>query len=573
MKNGYKVMLKYITLHKRKVIVLVLLLILNSFFGTFPLKIIEKLIDTVEENFTITCVLALGGIYFFTQVVWVILGGVVNRLTAKLETGIGHNIRMELYEKILHLPLGYFEKNNSGDIMLRLIQDSEITVEGVLTPIIFITLNVFQFILGFYFISSISVTVALWMIPIGVLLIFLSLQSGTPIRNLTKKQRDCKEQLWNDFQEGIKNIKVLKLLKKEKAYFEKVEDSSTALAKESLKLNKYTMLIDRLYSTLFMLLIAFIMIYGCVQVKNNELSIGGLSALMMYNGILIDPMLNFFDFYQQFQQVSVGVNQIAQILEEKEENLRAAKEQQIRYEKEILIKNLTFSYQNKEVLHNISGKITKGEHIALVGISGSGKSTLYDILTGFYEINKNQVFIDGKDLMELSITNLRELIQMVFQDTGIFAGTIRDNLKLFDEQITDEQIYDALEEVGLKQMVDKLSSRLDTVLSENGENLSGGEKQRLMLARVFLMHRPILILDEAFSALDTITSTYVFKNILKAYKNDTIIITTHKLEGIVEECDRVLVFQDGKIENSGTHKTLLEESELYRKLYYMNGSI
>lgn len=111
MKNGYKVMLKYVTLHKRKVIVLVLLLILNSFFGTFPLKIIEKLIDTVEENFTITCVLALGGIYFFTQVVWVILGGVVNRLTAKLETGIGHNIRMELYEKILHLPLGYFEKS------------------------------------------------------------------------------------------------------------------------------------------------------------------------------------------------------------------------------------------------------------------------------------------------------------------------------------------------------------------------------------------------------------------------------------------------------------------------------
>ena len=187
MKNGYKVMLKYVTLHKRKVIVLVLLLILNSFFGTFPLKIIEKLIDTVEENFTITCVLVLGGIYFLTQVVWVILGGAVNRLTAKLETGIGHNIRMELYEKILRLPLGYFEKNNSGDIMLRLIQDSEITVEGVLTPIIFLTLNVFQFILGFYFISSISVAVALWMIPIGVLLIFLSLQSGTPIRNLTKE--------------------------------------------------------------------------------------------------------------------------------------------------------------------------------------------------------------------------------------------------------------------------------------------------------------------------------------------------------------------------------------------------
>ena len=109
-------------------------------------------------------------------------------------------------------------------------------------------------------------------------------------------------------------------------------------------------------------------------------------------------------------------------------------------------------------------------------------------------------------------------------------------------------------------MVDKLSSGLDTVLSENGENISGGEKQRLMLARVFLMHRPILILDKAFSALDTITSdTYVFKNTLKAYRIDTIIITTHKLEGIVEECDRVLVFQDGKIENSGTHKTLLDE--------------
>lgn len=357
MKNGYKIMLKYFTLHKSKVFILVLFLILNSLLGTFPLKIIEKLINTVEKNFTLTYILSLGGIYFLLQVIWIIVGGVVSRLSAKLETSIGHNIRMELYEKILRLPVEYFEKNNSGDIMIRLIQDSEVTVEGILSPIIFLTLNVFQFIFGFYFISSISMTIALWMLPIGVLLIFLSLKSGVPIRNLTKKQRDCTEQLWNDFQEGIKNIKLLKLLKKEKAYFRKVDDSSTALVKESLKLSKYTILIDRLYSALFMLLIAFIMIYGCIQVKNNALSIGGLSALMMYNGILIDPMLNFFDFYQQFQQVSVGVNQIAEILEEKEENLRSAKEQPIHFEKEILIKNLTFSYQNKEVLHGISEKI------------------------------------------------------------------------------------------------------------------------------------------------------------------------------------------------------------------------
>lgn len=212
--------------------------------------------------------------------------------------------------------------------------------------------------------------------------------------------------------------------------------------------------------------------------------------------------------------------------------------------------------------------IKKGEHVALVGISGSGKSTLYDILAGFYDIYKKQVFIDDQDLMELSITNLRDLIQIIFQNHGIFAGTIRDNLKLFDDQIEDEKIYKVLEQVGLKEMIEKLPGGLDTILSENGDNLSGGEKQRLMLARAFLIHRPILILDEAFSALDTITSTYVFKNILEEYKNDTIIITTHKLEGIVEECDRVIIFQNGKIEKSGSHEMLLKESELYRNLYY-----
>lgn len=569
MKNNTKMILKYVRKYKVFMFGLILTILINGFLSTYPIKLIQRLIDSSASGKVITSVLFWGSIYFLTQVLWLLSGGFVSWISTQLEIKIGHQIRCDLFKKIEHLPLTYFDNNTSGDMLIRLVQDSSVTVDGILKPITFITLNVFQFILGFYFISTINWKITFIMLPIGLGLVLLSIKTGGKIRHLSNLHRDSIEELWNKFLDGIRNVKILKAFVKEEMYYSKVEKSSQNVKLKSKNLAIYTLLIDRAYSTLFMLLIAFIMVFGSIQVKLGVLSIGGLSALMMYNGILIDPMLNFFDFYQQLQQIFVSTEKIFEILKLEEENNNCRPIVKNTFTDKITINKLNFAYSDRKVLKNVSLDINKGDHIAIVGLSGSGKSTIFNLLMGFYSVKPGTIYIDGLDILNIKLEALRELFGIVFQDSQLFQGSIRENLLFADGSASDDKIFYALEMAELKELVSKLPESIDTCIGENGTNLSGGERQRLSLARLFLQSPEVLILDEALSAIDSINSMEITGNIINEFKDKTLVFAVHKLNGIVEKCDKVIVFSDGELVCKGSHIELLEKSQMYRNLYFV----
>lgn len=563
----HKQFLKFLKDDFLSVIALIICILLCSFFTTYPIKLIEYLIDACFNKDNLSQILLLGGIYFLFQLLQVTSSGLVSFLTAKLETKIGHNIRTDLFEKIERLPLAFFDQNSTSDLMYRLIQDSSITVMGVLKPITFLILSSLQFIMGFYFMSSISLNMSLMIVPIGIGLIFLSLKSGPKIQKLTEKQRQASEQLWNKFNEGVKGIKEIKSFCNENHFANTVNSSSEQVNSNTMNLQKFVIFTDKIYSSLFMGIIAFIMVYGGIQVSVGKLSMGGLSALMMYNGMLIDPMLSFFEFYQQMQQIDVSIKKIFSIMNETEENYAEYEQTKAKFMDSIVVDHVDFSYKDRKVLSDISLDIKKGEHTAFVGLSGSGKSTLCKLLIRLYSPKSGTITMDGRNLENIPLHDLRNICGIVFQDVFLFSGSIRENLCMVKRDATEEDLLQIIKIACLDSVINRLPDGIDTIVGENGSQFSGGERQRIAIAKTLLANPDILILDEATSALDAFTTTNIIQNIIRFYKNKTILLSTHKLVGLTEICDKIFVFQDGFLEEAGSHIELMKNEKLYKNLY------
>lgn len=238
------------------------------------------------------------------------------------------------------------------------------------------------------------------------------------------------------------------------------------------------------------------------------------------------------------------------------------------FDSDILIKNISFKYEEEKVLKNFSLEVKVGETVALVGQSGSGKSTIANLITRFYDVNEGAIFIDGKDIRDISKSSLRALMGLVTQDSILFNDTIRNNIALGKENATEEEIIDALKIANAWEFVKDLPLRLDTNIGDSGNKLSGGQKQRLSIARAVLKNPPIMILDEATSALDTESEKLVQKALENMMKNRTSIVIAHRLSTI-QNADKIVVMQKGQIVEQGRHEELLTKGGNYQKLVEM----
>lgn len=572
MKNS-KVMIRIFKLCKEfkiKILILLLTLILTSFFSTYPIKYIEKVINictNYEGNNKTTAFFIASITYLALHILNVFFRALFEYLNVHLETKIGHKIRMSLFSKLQKVPVSFYDSRNSSDLTLRLVQDSSITVDGILKPVTFIIKDILVFILGFYYMAKIDLEITLIMIPIGIFLSAFAIKTGPKIRKLSENERDSNSILWQKFTEYIKAIKEMKAYCQENKCLDDVCKNSLNTNEKIVNLKKYIIITSNINSAFFMGIIAFIMILGGYKVSIGTLSIGGLTALMMYNGLLVDPMLNFFTFYQEMQRVLVSVTRIFSILEEPDEEEKEFLQNKFVFNNSLDVNNIMFKYKDKNTLNNISLSIRKGQKIAFVGHSGSGKSTICKLLIRFYDVEKGEIKIDNVDVNDIKLKELRSLFGIVFQDAFLFSGTLRENLMFANPDATDKELDNAVRISGVNLFLENLPDKLDTFIGENGLSLSGGERQRISIARVILRNPEIIILDESTSALDPITTSEVIKNLLDYYEKKTIIFTAHKLTSISEVCDNIYVFKNGQIVEQGTHKYLMDKNYIYKELY------
>lgn len=325
-------------------------------------------------------------------------------------------------------------------------------------------------------------------------------------------------------------------------------------------------LVHEIFFTVFALIVNVlkVIVLGYAVLKSN-LSVGAVVTVISLLGKAYEPIAIFNVEYVDYKLNKITVNKYIELLDIKDDNALDNGFKMKKLNGNIEFKNVSFSYNNKNIINNISFKINKNSSIALVGESGSGKSTIIKLIMGLIKYDEGNILIDDKELSKLNLNIFYDNVTYISQEAPIFDGTLRENL-IFDKKISDEKIKKVLSLVCLDKFYGKLEDGLDTELGEKGIRMSGGERQRVALARLFFDDSKIIILDEATSAMDNITEKLVMKNVVKQLNNKTLIVIAHRLETI-KDVDKIYVLSDGIIQEEGNYNELLDKNGYFKNLY------
>ena len=481
--------------------------------------------------------------------------------------GTTKDLQLALGKEILKIEVSEIDKNSTGIFVQRLGSDTDELsriftmgmghLTGILTDIgIFVAVFIInKTIFLFYLIASLILTI--------VHLIKVKKVGEKDI--LFRKQRDKTTGLSTELIRGIRDIKMLNA---KHSFIDNLEKNIDDLTQKQFKMRNVEMDFNCLigiFQSILEFLIVIILIY---LIKSNTLLIANAIVLFSYrNRLLTNLMEKTGDLLTELKSFNISSNRVFSILENKEfKKEKFGKEHLNRINGDFEFKDVSFGYNEKEVLRNISFKVNANETVAFVGKSGSGKTTIFSLLCKLYTMNSGKIKIDNKDIDTLDEESIRNNITIISQNPYIFNMSIKDNLKLVKENVSDEEIKKACKLACLDEYIENLPDKYDTVVGEGGVMLSGGQRQRLAIARAFIQKTEIILFDEATSALDNETQTKIQQAINNLKENYTILIIAHRLSTIINS-DRILVIDDGKIVGEGKHDELLKYNKIYKKLY------
>lgn len=505
-------------------------------------------------------------------VIFSVLQALFTYIATYMNTWVGNKIALDikrkLFNKLMHSDAAFFDCGNSGDVLFRFNNDAEAACSGLLSNMKLFTTRLF---------SSLSLIAVLfynsWQLAIvAVIVMFGALMPLTKVRKRLKKVV-CKDANalasllthYNEVYNGNRIITAYNLYDfcKEK-FVKSINDVFSLGIQMVTKLGIITPIMHVISS----FGIAFVIWYGSYLIVNNEITVGNfasfITSLVMlynpiksignnYNGVIFSLMAVERVFEKLNNVPTIRNNEKAKIIEHCKGN--------------ICYKNVSFEYvADKPVLKNVNLNIKSGQTIALVGNSGGGKTTISSLLPRFYDVKSGSITLDGINIKDLDINNLRDNIAIVFQDNFLFGGTIRENILFGRQDISEQQLQQAIHSACLDEFINTLKDGLDTQIGERGVLLSGGQKQRIAIARAFIKNAPILILDEATSALDNKSEAVVQHAIDNLMKDRTVMVIAHRLS-TVRNADCIVVINDGRIVEKGSHDELLKKKGAYAALY------
>lgn len=500
-----------------------------------------------------------------------IFGYLANYFLVFLRNGVIRDLRNKVYKRTVDLPLSYFSEQRKGDILSRVtsdVLDLQYSFLSVLELLVREPLTIIFTIVAMLIISTELTLFVFVFIPImGVIISRI----GKSLKR--KSDRVQKEQgtFLSTLEETLTGLRIIKGFNAEDKFNERFQESTSRFYHFSNKLLNRQNLASPASEFLGILMIAVILWYGGNLVLDGNTSLDG-STFLVYMGLAYNILTPAKAISRGLYNIKKG-NAAAERIQEIIDTPNPLKDRENAIDKtgfdsEIVFENISFKYQDEYVLKDFSLTIPKGKTVALVGQSGSGKSTIANLLTRFYDINKGQILIDGKDIREFTTKSLRNQLGIVTQDAILFNESIKNNLKLGDNDATDDQIIDALKVANAWEFVKDLTDGIDTNIGDSGNKLSGGQKQRLSIARAVLKGPPIMILDEATSALDTESERLVQVALENMMKNRTSIVIAHRLSTI-QNADEIIVLQKGSIAEKGTHIELIDKNGIYKKLVDM----
>jgi ATP-binding cassette subfamily B protein len=485
---------------------------------------------------------------------------------ARMET----DMRRDLFEHLQKLSFSYYDNNSTGKLMSRIVTDlfdiSELAHHG--PEDLFI--SVLKIVGSFIILLTINVQLTILLLIFTLAMIYFSYFYNKKMSNVFMRNKEKIANVNAIIQDSLSGIRVVKSFANEGIENKKFEKGNMEFL-ETKEDNYFVM--GRFFSgnNFFQgLLYLSVVLAGGIFISNGSLKSSDLVVYILYINTYLNPIDKLVNFTEQFQRGVTGFERFLEIMNTQPDIVDRKNAVSLKNSKgDIEFKNVSFSYNDKNnVLESINVKISAGKTVALVGPSGGGKTTFCSLIPRFYEINRGSITIDGVDIRDIKLKELRSTIGIVQQDVYMFAGSIRENISYGRPGATEEEIIEAAKQANIHDYIMSLEEGYDTYVGERGVKLSGGQKQRISIARVFLKNPKILILDEATSALDNESEKFIQKSLEDLSKNRTTLVIAHRLSTI-KNADEIFVLTDDGIKERGGHEELLKRNGVYAHLYNM----
>ena len=536
---------------------------INDYFNYFIQKLIGS--GTPIDQLKMLCIL-LTSIFIIKNTLFYISNTIISYIQNKVIS----KIRIKLFKHISTLSLSFFNNTKTAElnsILIRDIGNMRIAFSQSLQKLIVEPMSIISFILLLLIINVKFSLLVITIIPISG---FFSYKIGQSIRRKSKRSSIQIARVMNIIKETLSNIKIVKIFNTEKKENKKFKNEINKYFNLIFRQAKLSNLLTPINESIGLLVGILIIWFGGLNVlENQSMSSEDFIKFILLLFAMMQPIRKLANVNALFQNGIAAAERAFNVFDTKNiitESKEAIKINQ--FKSSIIFDNVSFKYQNDSdnILNQINTKIKKGQTIAIVGKSGAGKSTFSELIPRLYDIQEGEILLDNINIKKYTLKSLRSLIGIVTQNAILFNDTIKNNILYGSMKVSDEEILKAIDSANLNDLINKLPEELNAVIGENGVKLSGGEKQRLSIARAIIKNPEILILDEATASLDSESEKKVHKAIDNIVKNRTVIIIAHRLSTI-RNADKIIVIDEGKIEEEGTHKELLESNKKYKKLY------
>ena len=478
------------------------------------------------------------------------------------------DIRREAFEKLERLPLKYVDSHSYGDIVSRMIADVDQFAEGLLMGFTQLFTGLLTIVGTLFFMFDINGKIALVVVVLTPLSLFVAAFIAKRTYTMFKKQSETRGEQTSLIEEMVGNLKVVKAFGHEKTNEENFDEINGRLQKYSLDAIFYSSLVNPCTRFINSMIYAGVGITGAIAALNGRLSVGGLTCFLSYANQYTKPFNEISGVVTELQNALACAARVFELIEEDPE--AADSEHAVQLEDvqgSVELSHVYFSYRaDQKLIEDFNLKVTPGQRIAIVGPTGCGKTTLINLLMRFYDVNEGKIAVDGNNIQDITRGSLRTNYGMVLQDTWIRNGTVKENIVIGKPEASMEEVIAAAKASHAHDFIKRLPKGYDTVLGEDGGNLSQGQKQLLCITRVMLCLPPMLILDEATSSIDTRTEIKIQQAFAKMMEGRTSFIVAHRLSTI-READVILVMKDGNIIEQGNHEELMKENGFYANLY------
>ena len=527
--------------------------------------LVAKINNTGSINFEKIAgiLLTVLGLYLLSALFMFIEGWLMSNISQNLT----YDIRKDISKKINTLPMGYFEQRTVGETLSRVTNDVDTLGQSLnqsFTQIIANTTMVLGVLVMMFTISPLMTLIAIVLLPIsGILLGILTKASQKYFSGQQKSLSDVNGQV----EESYAGQNIIAAFNHKDKSIKEFNAKNGELYATSWKANFFSGLMFPVINFVGNLGYVGIVFSGGLLVAKGTIGVGDIQAFIQYIRNFTQPIGQIAQSMTEIQKMAAAGERVFEFLDAKDEEVVETTEIIENKEGNVIFDHVRFGYvEDQIIIKNFTSDVKKGEMVAIVGPTGAGKTTMVKLLMRFYELNGGSILIDGKDISKLSKEELRSYFTMVLQDTWLFKGTIMENLRYGRLDATDEEVIEAAKAAHIHHFIKTLPGGYDMELNEDASNISQGQKQLLTIARAILADKPILILDEATSSVDTRTEVLIQKAMNKLMEGRTTFVIAHRLSTI-RNADKILVLKDGDIIEQGNHDELLEQKGFYSELY------